>query len=597
LLGFQTVIEFKNQVALEEVRTIISGMIAKSELKAARTGPFQMSGMQAELQSWTGPQDEFGGAELWLMRAQNMLVLGAGRLTPEAFAARLADSRVQTAAEQFYAVLLKEFGAASGATIVQGSVHLADYASAFRSFGEATGGDSGALEFLESALPNASIRMQLIGDRFVTEAAAKYVKAKGLVAKGLGLAPLPKELLTSVPEDAIGVYATSMDGPLFWEAFKSEFEKNEEKESAEKQLTELEERYGFSVEKDIFGSVGKGMLMYLLPLKGVTSIPGMAVVVDLKDPAAMQRGLEGLMAMLGDEVGEDFKVRSKPYHDAPVWTFTFGKEDGPSNPLMNAFSPSIAIVKSRLIVTLNSTHIKKEIKRAFGEGGAAHLIATEGHGPPADATSFAYMDWAALVNGIYEGGRALGGLMGSAVPVDFAQLPQPGVFTHFFKPTVFYSRSIPDGVYYRNESSFGPEVWSGLIGVGLVAGFASRSEMHEESSDEEDEMSETEEPPEPPEPPAVDKQRLQTSGDMRHLATSIAVYQMESGKLPAKLDALLLPTKNYPEGFAGQKTLPNDGWGHGFQYSLLDAGKRYRLWSIGPDGVDQSGSGDDIVSP
>ncbi len=610
LLGFQAVIEFKNQVALDELRTALAGMFTKAGAKTVRSGPFQMSGIQAELQSWTAPEGELSGIEVWMMRAQNMLVLGGGRATPEAFGARLADPSVQTAAEQFYAGLIKNFGAPTGATIVQGTLRLSDYAASLRKFGEEQGGDSETLDMFEGMLPNASLRMQLVGDRFISEFTSMYTKPNELITAAIGLGPVPKGLLSAVPEDAIGVYLASVDGALAWKTIKQELSKGETvTEAAQKQLAEVEAKYNFSVEKDIFGSVGKGMLMYLLPLKGVTSIPGMALVVDLKDPVTMQKGVEGLMAMLADEVGEEFKVRSKPYRDAPVWTFNFGQDEsgGGMNPLMNAFSPSITIVKNRLIVTLNSTHIKKEIKRALGEEQGVHMIATEGHLPPADATSFAYMDWSALLNGIYEGGRGLAGLMGTGtLPVDVTKLPEPGVFTHFYKPTIFYSKAIPGGVYQRNESSFGPEVWLGLIGIGVVAGFSTSEEVDSAGMDEDDEgMESDDEEMEGQEDdakieqkaPAGNAKLLGTNDEMRHLATSVAVYQMDSGKYPQTLELLLKPTTNYPKGFLGKGALPTDGWGHGFKYALLDSGARYRLWSMGPDGLDQQGGGDDIVSP
>jgi hypothetical protein len=57
------------------------------------------------------------------------------------------------------------------------------------------------------------------------------------------------------------------------------------------------------------------------------------------------------------------------------------------------------------------------------------------------------------------------------------------------------------------------------------------------------------------------------------------------------------PTANYPDGFLGKEGLPKDGWGRAFQYTVLENGARYRLWSTGPDGVDQQGAGDDLVSP
>jgi hypothetical protein len=598
LLGFQLVVEFRSQPALDEMRTMVSGLIEKAGAETARSGPFQMSGVQGELQSWKTDAPNLQNLEFWMMRAQNMLVFGSGRSSPEAFAARLADPRVQTAAEQFYAGLQKNFGASTGATIVQGALRLSDYTAALQQFAAESDGDVETFEMLDGALPNASLRMQLVGERFVTEASASYPKPNKLVSRALGLAPLPPELLTSIPEDAIGVYVASVDGPLMWEALKDELSGDSpDSPSPQDQLSDFEKQYNFSVEKDIFGSIGKGVVMYMLPLKGITSIPGMAMVVEVKDPAAMQRGIEGVMALLQEEAGEDFRVRNKPYRDAPLWTFSFGQdEDSAPNPLMNAFSPSITLVKNRLIVALNSTHIKKEIKRALGEETGVHVIATEGHRPPADATAYAYMDWAHLLGGVYEGGRGLANLMGGDLPVDVSALPEPGVFTHFFKPTLYYTRTIPGGTYLRNESSFGPEVWLGLIGAGAVVGV---SASRQASMDVEVEFGD-EEPIAPPAEPvdkAVPADAAATKTSLRYVSTRIAVFQMDTGKFPASLDALSAPTANYPNGFLGKEGLPKDGWGRALLYTTLENGARYRLWSPGPDGVDQQGGGDDLVSP
>ncbi len=607
LVGFQLVIEYRDQAALDEVRSMVSGLMAKTSAKAKRSGSFQMAGIQGELESWSASEAGLESFEGWMMRAQNMLVIGGGHSTPEAFAERLADPRLKTAADQFYVGLAKDFGASAGATIVQGRLRLSDYTAAFRKFAEEQGEDVEGMEILEEMMPNASIRMQLVGDRFVTEMTTTYVDPKEAAKSALGFGPLPRELLSAVPEDAIGVYVASLDGALVWNSLKEELMKDEDSmPSAQEQLSEVESRYEFSVEHDIFGSLGSGCLMYLLPLRGVTSLPGMALVVDLKDPVKMTRGIGGLMAMLGDEAEGGMNIRSKPYRDAPVWTFSFADEEtgGGADFLMNQFTPSVAIVKNRLIVTLNSTHIKKEIKRALGEEGGAHLIATEGHYPPADATTFSYMDWAALLNGVYEGGRGLANMFGSGmVPMDVSTLPEPGVFTHFYRPTIYHSRTLPNGTYVRNESSFGPEVWLGLAGLGFV-GYASVSGTDEiepseipNVDDDEEDMGSPEEVDREHEHADDSERRTETTSSMRRVATALAVCQMDVGNYPSSLEGLLTPTTNYPEGFLGKGGLPNDAWGNGYRYLLLEQGARYRLWSKGPDGVDQSGSGDDIVSP
>ena len=64
---------------------------------------------------------------------------------------------------------------------------------------------------------------------------------------------------------------------------------------------------------------------------------------------------------------------------------------------------------------------------------------------------------------------------------------------------------------------------------------------------------------------------------------------------PAALADLLKPTTNYPQGFLPRLgAVPKDGWQHELRYRVEPDGASYRLWSVGPDGQDQSGSGDDL---
>lgn len=598
VLGVQAVVEFKSPAALDEMRSMLVGLIAKAELQPGRNTALPMAGVQGELQSWK--LDEGIAGELWLMRVQNTLIFGLGRATPEAYATRLGDVRIQSAADKFYAELQTQFGAPTGVTIVQGSLRTSSYADIVRAINAAEGGgDEEMIDMLESVLPDCNLRMQLVGDRFISEFTTLYSKPTGIVLDALGLSPIPPSILTAVPEDAIAVYASSFDGPLMWRSFRQGmYADGPSGEEVNKELLAMEERYSFSVEKDVFGSMGGGMVAYMLPPKGVTGLPGMAAVVELHDPEALKRGIEGLLAMLEEETGGELKVRSKPYRDMPVWTFDVNGEGGASDPLSSSLSPSISIVKNRLLVTLNSNHIKKEIKRALGEEQGVHLIATEGHRPPPQATTFGYMDWASLLNGAYTGGRGLLGLMGGfgSAPVDATKLPEPEVFTRFYKPTILYTRTIPNGTYTRNESSFGPETWGSLIGIGAVVAFGVTSDWEEIDSGDETVIEAVPEDPSAPAIDAADDGKSKTTREsLRQASTAIAVFQMDTGKYPAKLEDLLTATKNYPSGFLKQGVVPQDGWGRPLRYSTLDGGARYRLWSVGANGTDDQGGGDDIA--
>ena len=54
------------------------------------------------------------------------------------------------------------------------------------------------------------------------------------------------------------------------------------------------------------------------------------------------------------------------------------------------------------------------------------------------------------------------------------------------------------------------------------------------------------------------------------------------------------PTESYPRGFLDGPSLPADGWGRPYVYAVDEGGAGYRLRSVGADGVDQGGEGDDV---
>ena len=91
-----------------------------------------------------------------------------------------------------------------------------------------------------------------------------------------------------------------------------------------------------------------------------------------------------------------------------------------------------------------------------------------------------------------------------------------------------------------------------------------------------------------------------TRGQMQALETAILSYQMDLDQLPRNLEDLI----NDPgvSGWAGPYThrgrMPKDAWGREFRYD--PEGRHnpgsFDLWSVGPDGVDDQGEGDDIAN-
>jgi hypothetical protein len=139
----------------------------------------------------------------------------------------------------------------------------------------------------------------------------------------------------------------------------------------------------------------------------------------------------------------------------------------------------------------------------------------------------------------------------------------------------------------HHEASFGPETWLGVAGVGGAVFLGVRSSR----SPQEFEF----EPGEPvePAPPADAAKSEATRATLQYLATRLAVYKLALERYPAQLADLAQPAASFPQGFLDGRPLPTDGWGRDFAYELTPTG--FALRSLGPDGVDQQGGGDDLV--
>jgi hypothetical protein len=217
---------------------------------------------------------------------------------------------------------------------------------------------------------------------------------------------------------------------------------------------------------------------------------------------------------------------------------------------------------------------------------------------PADATAVGYMDWAQLFAGAYDGGKAMLAFMGGGLnlPFDPMLLPEGELFTQFYEPSFSWTRVSEDGVYSRSESSLGPEAVLGVMGIAGMAALAVQEVMSQRQAPE---VASTAKVPETAAEPVVLEPAAQleaTRESLRFLATRLAVYKLDVKRYPARLDDLLLPTVSYPRGFLDGRELPRDAWKNTFSYSASADGSGYRLWSMGPDGVDQSGEGDDLVN-
>ena len=181
------------------------------------------------------------------------------------------------------------------------------------------------------------------------------------------------------------------------------------------------------------------------------------------------------------------------------------------------------------------------------------------------------------------------------LPFQLEALPDMTVLTRHFRPSARYSLALEGGRMDVTESSIGPEV-SMLMGIAAIGGASvfGASAGFDGAGDEWDDEEmviefagqplESEEGVEP-------GPTGQTQSSLMGLSMGIQMFQVQNeGKAPASLAELQGGGPSEPGTI---KELPSDGWGRGFKYS--NEGGKVRIWSIGANGIDENGEGDDLL--
>lgn len=539
--------------------------------------------------NWVRHRLQFGRSErvAWLARSQALVALGYGAVSAEQLAARAAHTHPGLDLSEAWSKLQARGGAQRGAVIARGwgdSDALAQMTPIDGPLG------SGALASFAKQLSGArgTWRMQLDAGRFTTDLMWNTAADKSWLGL-LGSEPASREVFDYVPSDAVGFFAAQLDSNALRTRVAAALASESETTEAGA-LVALETKHDFNLQQDICANLRGGVAAYLLPISGI-GLPNVGLIAAVRDPAAFERGVRGLFKALGEAQGEALSVRESKYRDAPMWTVNFVDEG--TNPQLAGFlpTPTLSIVKERVIISLTSLRAKKEIKRALGEDDGPHPIASDSTRLPPPSGFTGWMDWAATIDGFYGMARSAAAMFGGQLdlPIDLASLmtalPESArVFTRFFEPTTLTVRAVDDGFVMRWDSSFGPEVWLGLAGLVVGVTQSPRTLVSPSAEDE-------------PVAQPTDARREQALAALSAVSTRVTVFRLDQGRLPATLDELAKSTPNYPRGFLEGLDVAADPWGASYLYVLGSSGDSFRLWSKGPDGVDASGEGDDVLAP
>jgi hypothetical protein len=461
-------------------------------------------------------------------------------------------------------------------------------------------------------------RMELRGDRIVTEGA--YVRAGA--AKELdavfGTGPVSPLARAMVSKEAIGAWVTSVK-PAQLES------------TIELWVSELQGLAGGSATSKaeplpadvphMSEALGEAAAIFTLPISPTSQTLPFVVSVELKDKELFTRAFEGWCAHQ-QKLHPELELKQKAYRKTMVYTLTkkgagAEEEAAPQAPglggmgsLESLVKPSLFVWSDRVVLTLSPSIARNEIKRLESKNVEKHAIAAETFGAR-DAFEISTMDWGTSLAKLYDLARAFLPMMVMQMEEDkkpdLSKLPTGDALFQHFKPTVSWSKRVDGRIYTYTESSFGPEVLVGLVGVATLvvpnvmqglqkaqstAASLDHADEHHVHADSKP-ATDTNNPP----VPVRDLSGEATLQALRDVRTGLAVYRNQGTRYPETLEKLLVPTASFPKGFLEGTTVPQDGWKHALVYKPASDGATYVLYSLGPDGTDQQGGGDDVKLP
>lgn len=560
------------------------------------------------------------GVELdaWSVHSGSRWILFAGTQTPELVSARLAAKNPALPARGELFDAEKSFTPSTGAVVAR--IH-ADLATLPLAGAVERSGVAGQL--LSALIPFAGRRgfwrIELRGERFVTEAAYQPITSGGPLDQLQDLRPIAAGSARHVPKEAVGAWLLQVRPERIRPALDALLGASSREPSSDERDAKLDALF----RRGLGSSASISMLpITSLPVGGSGSlVPRILVTFELADRSAFQAALAEFVER-SKARNPGLVVEERPYRKVPITVFeTAGSEEsapGEAGEAASVFSmlsvegtkPCVVLLEDRVLVTLSPTHARAEIQRneKRSKDDELHPIAMAGRFP-AEVVEASSIDWSGLFGKLYDTARGFAPMLaqGGTLPFDPATLPASSAFVRFFQPSYSWTKRTERGLYTYSESSFGPEtpivVLAAVEGLSrtpgmsasalLGGGGAARSGapgLPGPTAEGTKGVSATTSPPK-------DEARERTLTAMRSIKTGIAVYRSQMGKVPATLAMLLESTDAFPNGFLDPRSIPKDGWQGDLRYMPDPDAKKYKLWSCGPDGIDQQGAGDDVLAP
>ncbi len=557
--------------------------------------------------------DLFGNkVAFWLVQSGPRVVCGVGHAQPRDLVERLSKPESTFVAQ--HALLEKDSGLQSscGVTIARAWSDL-ERVDVPGMIDERLGPEFvelGMAEFVPFVGQRGVHRLQLCKGQFVWESSTERIGPSRGLDDLYGTAPIAPSIARFVPKAAIGAWLLKVQPAKIEALVQRALART--KKPADGAPTDANAPHPFA-------AIGDSVAMFVMPLSmgnmgngGIS--PNALMAIELKDATAFQTAFEAWIAHAQtNEPG--LKVESKPYHKHAAYTFTYAKDATPSDDEdkapTSAARPTLVILADRVVIASSRTYAQSEVRRIEAGGDDAHPLAVEG-AIPKNAYEVSWFDWGAAIGKSYDMARGFLPLLlqSTGKSIDVSTLPTAAELFRYIAPSASYTARIDGKEYKHSVTSLGPE--TPLAGIALAIGITAYGERTAGQIASSAHVL--------PGVTAADgdvqvghvvtvgsgasdwekvrgDERSETSTALRDVKTGLAVYRSQFGRVPDTLDDLLKHTDAFPNGFLDGGAVPKDGWHHALVYATTDKGATYALRSCGANGVDDHGTGDDVLVP
>ncbi|MEW6745407.1 MAG: type II secretion system protein GspG [Planctomycetota bacterium] len=434
--------------------------------------------------------------------------------------------------------------------------------------------------------------------------------ATGLLALAQGGA-VDRERLAWVPKDATSCSLGQIDLKGFYDgamqlvkvAVPTIYEQVEQMRAmVTAQLTGGADNFdlgGFDLVRDFLGNIGTQYVFYSVPTQGFMATGEYVFIMETRDAGKVEQGLRLLFQIPGAKLDTPLNLKEVEQEGCKLFTVDLTQLNPAFAMVAAQLQPSFAFHDGYLVAGSTPRGVKAALERI--KVGGESILANEDfqrfYGKiPADVPlySLSYSNIRQSFDSIYNQVVGLTFMppfsqVLEKLPLDLALLPTSDEISKHLFGSLTYSYRVEGGFISESYGPFGVELVPIVAGAAGLVGFGAYS-MAQSGGFPMGGGADVAVEPQPVEESA--EERVAT--DFGYLKAGILVFKYDQGRLPDNLEDLLQSTETFPDGYLPGSDLPVDPWGHAYRYVRIN-GSGYQLSSMGPNGKDENGEGDDIA--